>query len=240
MKLRVRSSGCRAKVSLPLVSPNQSQVKIQTATAEEIPEAASARVASGDQPYLASVPLLQESYLFGIADWYSLVTTLLNSHWDSISTALSKVDNRTIICHDLTVDDQLTVPNWTSWPWLQHFFQGLNAQHRQVTFQPPWQQLSLQYASYIRQKPAQYHAVVIACKHADSPLKRVRAFCNCRSFATADCLYYLLPHKRPAAKPEITNCYAVSKCLSNRSDWTICFTLGFSRAVSKLVRHAWK
>ncbi|KAL0040686.1 hypothetical protein WJX79_001665 [Trebouxia sp. C0005] len=62
----------QAKVSLPLVSPNQSQVKIQTATAEEIPEAASARVASGDQPYLASVPLLQESYLFGIADWYSL------------------------------------------------------------------------------------------------------------------------------------------------------------------------
>ena len=139
---------CRAKVNLPLVSPNQSQVKIQTATIEEFPEAASARVASGDQPYLASVPLLQDSYLFGIADWYSLVTTLLNSHWDSISTALCKVDNRTDDCHELAVDDQTIVPNWTSWPWLQHLFHGLNAQHRQVALQPPWQQLSLQYASY--------------------------------------------------------------------------------------------
>ena len=170
MKSQVRSSGClfhinhicglcRAKVNLPLVSPNQSQVKIQTATSEEIPEAASARVASGDQPYLASVPLLQESYLFGIADWYSLVTTLLNSHWDSISTALSKVDNRTDDCHELTVDNQTTGPKWGSWPWLQHFFQGLNAQHRQVALQPPWQQLSLQYASYISLKPAQHHAL---------------------------------------------------------------------------------
>jgi len=169
MKLQVGSSGClchishicglcRAKVNLPLVSPNQSQVKIQTATTEEIPETASARVASGDQPYLASVPLLQESYLFGIADWYSLVTTLLNSHRDSISTALSKVDNRT---DELTIDDQTKVPNWTSWPWLQHFFQGLNAQHRQVALPPPWQQLSLQYAGYISLKPAQHHVVAV-------------------------------------------------------------------------------
>lgn len=152
---------CRAKGKLPLVSPNQSQVKIQTATTEVIPETASARVASGDQPYLASVPLLQESYLFGIADWYSLVTTLLNSHWDSISTALSKGDNWTDDCHELNVDNQSTGPKWTSWPWLQHFFQGLNAQHRQVALQSPWQRLSLQYATYISLKPAQHHAVAV-------------------------------------------------------------------------------
>ena len=165
MNLQVRSSGrqchinhicglCRAKVNLPLVSPNQSQVKIQTATTEVIPETASARVASGDQPYLASVPLLQESYLFGIADWYSLVTTLLNSHWDSISTALSKGDNWTDDCHELNIDNQSIGPKWTSWPWLQRFFQGLNAQHRQVALQSPGQRLSLQYATYISLKPA--------------------------------------------------------------------------------------
>lgn len=183
---------CRAKVDLPLVSPNQSQVKIQTATTEEISEAASARVASGDQPYLASVPLLQESYLFGIDDWYSLVTTLLNSHGNSISTALSKSDNWTDDCHELTVDNQTTVPNWTSWPWLQHFFQGLNAQHRQVALQPPWQQLSLQYAIYVSLKPAQHHAVAIARNHAESSLKSVRASRNCCSFAPAGfcCVYY--------------------------------------------------
>ncbi|DBB03987.1 TPA: hypothetical protein ACH3X1_013053 [Trebouxia sp. C0004] len=135
----------QAKVELPLVSPNQSQLKIQTATTEETPVAASARVASGDQPYLASVPLLQESYLFGIADWYSLVTTLLNSHWDSISTALSTEDNRTDDCHELSTDNQTIVSNWTSWPWLQQFFQGLNAQHRQVGLDDllhPWFQQS--------------------------------------------------------------------------------------------------
>lgn len=227
MKLQVLSSRClfhlnhicclcRAKVDLPLVSPNQSRVKIQTATTEEIPEAASARVASGDQPYLASVPLLQESYLFGIADWHSLVTTLLNSHWDSISTALSKGDNRTDDCHELSVDNQTIMPNWTSWPWLQHFFQGLNAQHRQVALQLPWQQLSLQYASYISLKPAQHHAVAIARNHAEWSLKIVHACRNCRSFATAGFLYSLLLHKRQAAKPETTNSYGVSKCSSYR------------------------
>ncbi len=80
----------------------------------------------------------------------------------------------------------------------------------------------------------------ITRNHAESSLTRVHAFCNCCSFATAGDLCCLLPHNRPAAKPEATNCYGVNKCLSDRWDWMICFTLGFSRAVSKVVRRAWK
>ena len=119
-------------MDLPLVSPNQSQINIQTVVSDEEPTAASTRIAAGDQLYLTSVPLLQESYLFGIADWYSLVTTLLSSHWGTISAAYSTADSRPDPQHELGTNNQQDVSTWTSWTWLQSFFQGLSAHHRQV------------------------------------------------------------------------------------------------------------
>ena len=124
---------CRAKVDLPLVSPGQIKTPLQQDTACKASEQASARIADRDQPYLANVPLLQDSYLFGVADWYSLVTTLLDSHWDTICSAYGPATPTAdaIDKAPLTSEQDLGSA-WMSWGWLQAFFQGLNAEHRQV------------------------------------------------------------------------------------------------------------
>ena len=130
------TSCCRAKVGLPLVTPSPPRLRIQTVLADTPAAAASARIAAGDQPYLANVPLLQDSYLFGMDDWYSLVTTLLHCHWDSMKAAYSQEVHDAQDC----CQDQGQSPSgpaapcaWMSWSWLQDLFQGLNAQHRQVS-----------------------------------------------------------------------------------------------------------
>ncbi len=117
---------------MPLVSRNQAQADIQINVSDAAPEAASDRIAARDQPYLANVPLLQESYLFGMSDWYSLVTTLLNSHWDTISCSYSKGPHKLEADQEPGMSEQGESPNWMSWTWLQSFFPGLHAQHRQV------------------------------------------------------------------------------------------------------------
>ena len=108
--------------------------------------AASTRIAAGDQPYLTCVPLLQESYLFGIADWYSLVTTLLSSHWGTISAAYSTANSPPDPQHEPGTDIQQDLPTWTSWTWLQSFFQGLSAHHRQVDVTNPLLLLLLMFS----------------------------------------------------------------------------------------------
>lgn len=117
----------QTKVDLPLVSQGPAKSPLSQGTASTNPESASARIAIREQPYLASVPLLHDSYLFGVADWHSLITTLLNSHWGTISSA----------CHSAAPADAPKPANesgssWMSWGWLQGYFAGLNAQHRQV------------------------------------------------------------------------------------------------------------
>ena len=128
---------CRAKVDLPLVSPGQFKAPSRQDTLCKSLEQASARIADREQPYLANVPLLQQSYLFGVADWYSLVMTLLNSHWETICSAYSPAKqtadalNKAPLASDLASEQDLGC-DWMSWGWLQSFFKGLNAQHRQV------------------------------------------------------------------------------------------------------------
>lgn len=124
---------CRAKLDLPLVSPGRLKAPWQQDSQCKAIEPASGRIADREQPYLANVPLLQDSYLFGVADWYSLVTTLLNSHWDTICSACTPAPPTadTINKAPLTSPPDLG-SDWMSWGWLQSFFQGLNAQHRQV------------------------------------------------------------------------------------------------------------
>ena len=123
---------CRAKLDLPLVHPG----KCKAAEQQDMPggstEPASVRIANREQPYLAHVPLLQDSHLFGVADWYSLVTTLLNSHWDTISSACSPATETMDAVNIPDPTSQELGSAWMSWGWLQGFFQGLNAQHRQV------------------------------------------------------------------------------------------------------------
>ena len=107
----------------PLVS-RELPDKAQISTPGGAAETAADRIASSSQLYFAHVPMLQDSYLFGVADWYSLVTTLLNSHWDSITDA-----------HDepgAQEDGQQNAPRWMSWAWLQTTLEGLSAEHRQV------------------------------------------------------------------------------------------------------------
>lgn len=123
----------RAKLDLPLVSPGQLKVPWQQDSQCKTIEPASARIADREQPYLASVPLLQDSYLFGVADWYSLVTTLLNSHWDTICSACIPASPTADTLNKAPLTSQQDLgSDWMSWGWLQSFFQGLNAQHRQV------------------------------------------------------------------------------------------------------------
>ena len=124
---------CRAKLDLPLVSAEQCKAASQQNMSDRSSEPASVRIADREQPYLANVPLLQDSYLFGVADWYSLVTTLVNSHWDTISSAYGPVAQTGDAINKAHVtSEQDTASDWMSWGWLQSFFQGLNAQHRQV------------------------------------------------------------------------------------------------------------
>ena len=99
-------------------------------------EPASVRIANREQPYLAHVPLLQDSHLFGVVDWYSLVTTLLNSHWDTISSACGPATETMGAVNSPDPTSQELGSAWMSWGRLQGFFQGLNAQHRQVLHFP--------------------------------------------------------------------------------------------------------
>lgn len=131
---------CRTKVSLPLVSPSTFKAPTLPDPASKSTEPASARIADREQPYLANVPLLQESYLFGVADWYSLVTTLLDSHWGSISAAHGPAQHFADALGPGNASEQEFGCSWMSWGWLRQFFQGLNAQHRQV--QTPMQMRS--------------------------------------------------------------------------------------------------
>ena len=118
---------------MPLVSPGQFKAPLQQDTLVKTTEPASARIADREQPYLANVPLLQDSYLFGVADWYSLVTTLLNSHWDTICSAYGSAAQTADAMNKAPQTSELDLgSDWMSWRWLQGFFQGLNAQHRQV------------------------------------------------------------------------------------------------------------
>ena len=121
---------CRAKVNLPLVSPRQHKPAIPTDTGTQ-PDTASARIASGDQPFFSAVPLLQDSYCVGIADWYSLVMTLLSSHWDSISSSAAQLghDERG---QEVAKGGLQEGEAWMSWAWLQDFFHGLHSSQRQV------------------------------------------------------------------------------------------------------------
>lgn len=121
---------CRAKLDLPLVQPRKCKAGVQQDTPGGSTEPASVRIADREQPYLAHVPLLQDSHLFGVADWYSLVTTLLNSHWDTISSAATQTLEAVNKANPTT--RQELGSDWMSWGWLQGFFQGLRAQHRQV------------------------------------------------------------------------------------------------------------
>ena len=124
---------CRAKVDLPLVSPGQFNAPSQQDTLCKTREQASARIADKEQPYLANVPLLQHSYLFAGADWYSLVTTLLSSHWDTICSAYSPATQTADAINKAPpASNQDLGSDWMSWGWLQGFFKGLNAQNRQV------------------------------------------------------------------------------------------------------------
>lgn len=121
---------CRAKVNLPLVSPRQDKPAIPTDTATQA-ETASARIASGDQPFFSAVPLLQDSYCVGIADWYSLVMTLLSSHWDSISSSAAQLGHNERGPEGPSGGLQ-EEEAWMSWAWLQDFFHGLHSKQRQV------------------------------------------------------------------------------------------------------------
>lgn len=124
---------CRAKLDLPLVHPGKCKAAVQQDMPGESTEPASVRIANREQPYLAHVPLLQDSHLFGVADWYSLVTTLLNSYWDSISSAYGPATQTLGAVNKATLTkEQELCSDWMSWGWLQSFFQALNAQHRQV------------------------------------------------------------------------------------------------------------
>ena len=124
---------CRAKIDLPLVSPGHSRTPLQQDTSCETSEQASARIADREQPYLANVPLLQDSYLFGVADWYSLVTTLLNRHWDTICSAYGPATQSAHAINKTPLTSEQDLGSaWMSWGWLQAFFLGLNAEHRQV------------------------------------------------------------------------------------------------------------
>lgn len=116
---------------MPLVHPGKAA--LQQDTAGRSAEPASVRIADREQPYLANVPLLQDSHLCGVADWYSLVTTLLNSHWDTISSAngpATQTPDAVNRADPSLAQDRRS--DWMSWGWLQGFFQGLSAQHRQV------------------------------------------------------------------------------------------------------------
>lgn len=128
---------CRAKVNLPLVSPRQEKASVPIDTAAHA-DTAAARIACGDQPFFSAVPLLQDSYCVGTADWYSLVMTLLTSHWDSInsSAAQAQQDQRGQTERfrggeegPRGVDRKEA---WMTWAWLQDFFQGLHSKQRQV------------------------------------------------------------------------------------------------------------
>ncbi|KAL3154472.1 hypothetical protein ABBQ32_013938 [Trebouxia sp. C0010 RCD-2024] len=123
----------QAKLDLPLVHPGKCKAAVQQDMPGESTEPASVRIANREQPYLAHVPLLQDSHLFGVADWYSLVTTLLNSYWDSISSAYGPATQTLGAVNKATLTkEQELCSDWMSWGWLQSFFQALNAQHRQV------------------------------------------------------------------------------------------------------------
>lgn len=118
---------CRTKSTLPLVSPNQAKARTPEGAADQA-DTASARIASSSHPFFASLSLLQDSYCVATPDWYSLVATLLSSHWDSISSSAAQQGGGQVGSQGGPQGNE-----WMCWAWLQDMFRGLHPEQRQVT-----------------------------------------------------------------------------------------------------------